>query len=342
MKTAMDVKIRQKGLRQLQYRNLRMRRRRRFVSGAFELREEVLEELPETYRKTFRSLTPGQREQILASIERKVDRKFSAGTLSEASMMSDGIEKGKLKTTVPGTGRAAKREAIAKKYRLSQRASKAGRSGYPEYPEVISSLSEGRTIDRAPEEAVLKDRIQQQQIQKKQLRQIQFQRQQLQPGQRSTYMRQAEGQSPNAISGAFLEEKPGLSEDSVGESADRWDSTAEHAPYMRGRQKEADIYVKSKVQAMAKARAEGQIRAEQIRAEQIREASLQVQRKKAVSGSEAEARTAAKTQAEARAYRRGMGLERKEDAENLMPESVLRQETDAAPAGSSALPCVSQ
>lgn len=123
MKTAMDVKIRQKGMRQLQYRNLRMRRRRRSASGAFELREEVLEELPEAYRKTFRSLSPRQQEQILASIERKVDRRFSGGILPGASIISgDCIEKDRPGAVVSGPGSAAKRETIAKKYRLSERA----------------------------------------------------------------------------------------------------------------------------------------------------------------------------------------------------------------------------
>ena len=90
MKTAMDVRIRQRKGPSFQNTDQQIRQAASLrIRGSFALREEVISELPERYRKTLMSMPPGQQEQILSAIERKIDRKISSVAMSaEAAKLS--------------------------------------------------------------------------------------------------------------------------------------------------------------------------------------------------------------------------------------------------------------
>ena len=119
MKTAMDVRIRQRngpsfqntdeGIRQVA--SLRIR-------GSFALREEVVAELPERYRKALMAMPPKQQEQILSAIEKKVDRKIASGARSGPAANLDLKEQAALRGGTAQNRRDVRKQAIAQKYRL--------------------------------------------------------------------------------------------------------------------------------------------------------------------------------------------------------------------------------
>ena len=86
MKTAMDVQTRQRKGPSFQNTDQQIRQIASLrIRGSFTLREEVIAELPEMYRKALMSMPPGKQEQILSAIEKKIDRKISSGAMSVAA-----------------------------------------------------------------------------------------------------------------------------------------------------------------------------------------------------------------------------------------------------------------
>lgn len=90
MKTAMDVKIRQKKGPSSQNPDLQLRQVSSMrIRGSFALREEVIAELPDRYRKALLSMPRRQRELILSEIERKIDRKIQSGAMAKTAARLD-------------------------------------------------------------------------------------------------------------------------------------------------------------------------------------------------------------------------------------------------------------
>ena len=122
IKTAMDVQIRQRKGPSFQNTDQQIRQAASLrIRGSFALREEVISELPERYRKTLMSMPPGQQEQILSAIERKIDRKISSVAMSaEAAKLSfpnqANSDRGGSSKQIE-----ARRQAVAQKYRIPSR-----------------------------------------------------------------------------------------------------------------------------------------------------------------------------------------------------------------------------
>ena len=90
MKTAMDVRIRQQKGPSFQNPDQQLRQFASMkIRGSFALREEVIAELPEKYRKALLSMPRRQREQILSEIEKKIDRKIQSGTMAKTAARLD-------------------------------------------------------------------------------------------------------------------------------------------------------------------------------------------------------------------------------------------------------------
>ena len=90
MKTAMDVRIRQQKGPSFQNPDQQLRQISSMkIRGSFALREEVIAELPEKYRKVLFSMPQRQREQVLSEIEKKVDRKIQSGAMAKTAVRLD-------------------------------------------------------------------------------------------------------------------------------------------------------------------------------------------------------------------------------------------------------------
>ena len=121
MKTAMDVKIRQKKGPSSQNPDLQLRQVSSMrIRGSFALREEVIAELPDRYRKALLSMPRRQRELILSEIERKIDRKIQSGAMAKtAARLDTKGQTGIQKMTANGSRRVTERkQAAAQRYRL--------------------------------------------------------------------------------------------------------------------------------------------------------------------------------------------------------------------------------
>ena len=147
MKTAMDVRIRQQKGPSFQNPDLQLRQISSMkIRGSFALREEVIAELPEKYRRTLLSMPRRQREQILSEIERKVDRKIQSGAMAKTAARLDAkesteIQRAKASGLRMSSGkRMENRQEAAMRYRLQ---GKAGRRRKGEmYSFAESSLSD--------------------------------------------------------------------------------------------------------------------------------------------------------------------------------------------------------
>ena len=86
MKTAMDVRIRQQRGPTFQNPGMEIRQAGLMrIRGSFALREEVIAELPERYRKALMSMPYRQQEKVLSEIEKKIDRKVQSGALAKTA-----------------------------------------------------------------------------------------------------------------------------------------------------------------------------------------------------------------------------------------------------------------
>jgi len=119
MKTAMDVRIRQQRGPSFQNPDMEIRQAGSLrIRGSFALREEVIAELPERYRKALMSMPYKQQEKILSEIEKKIDRKLQSGALAKTAARLDADEQAKIrKMTSSGQGKERKQDA-AQRYRL--------------------------------------------------------------------------------------------------------------------------------------------------------------------------------------------------------------------------------
>ncbi len=88
---------------------------------SFALREEVIAELPEMYRKVLMSMPPGKQEQILSAIEKKIDRKISSGAMSVAAAKLDMSDQVNFQRGSFPKQTEARKQTIAQKYRIPSR-----------------------------------------------------------------------------------------------------------------------------------------------------------------------------------------------------------------------------
>jgi len=147
MKTAMDVQIRKRKGPSFQNTNQQIRQAASLrIRGSFALREEVIAELPERYRKALMSMSPGQQEQILSAIEKKIDRKISSGAMSAVAAKLDMSEQADIQREGSPKQTEARRRAIAQKYRIPSR-----KVSIKINPEVLSDQDVPFGIKRNPE-----------------------------------------------------------------------------------------------------------------------------------------------------------------------------------------------
>ena len=123
MKTAMDVRIRQQKGPSFQNPDMVIRQAGSIrIRGSFALREEVIAELPEQYRKALMSMPYRQQEKILSEIEKKIDRKIQSGILAKTAARLDAGEQAQIrKIASSGQGNERKQAAVSR-YRLQRRA----------------------------------------------------------------------------------------------------------------------------------------------------------------------------------------------------------------------------
>ncbi len=119
MKTAMDVRIRQQKGLSFQNPDMLIRQAESMrIRGSFALREEVIAELPERYRKALMSMPYRQQEKILSEIEKRIDRKVQSGALAKTAARLDAGEQAEIrKMASPGQSNERKQVAISR-YRL--------------------------------------------------------------------------------------------------------------------------------------------------------------------------------------------------------------------------------
>lgn len=88
------------------------------IRESFALREEVIAELPERYRKALMSMPYRQQEKILSEIEKKIDRKVQSGALAKTAARLDAGEQAEIwKMESSGQSNERKQAAISR-YRL--------------------------------------------------------------------------------------------------------------------------------------------------------------------------------------------------------------------------------
>ena len=122
MKTAMDVQIRKRKGPSFQNTNQQIRQVASLrIRDSFALREEVIAELPEMYRKVLMSMPPGKQEQILSAIEKKIDRKISSGAMSVAAAKLDMSDQVNFQRGSFPKQTEARKQTIAQKYRIPSR-----------------------------------------------------------------------------------------------------------------------------------------------------------------------------------------------------------------------------
>lgn len=118
----MDVRIRQRKGPSFQNTDQQIRQAASLrIRGSFALREEVIAELPEMYRKVLMSMPPGKQEQILSAIEKKIDRKISSGAMSVAAAKLDMSDQVNFQRGSFPKQTEARKQAIAQKYRIPSR-----------------------------------------------------------------------------------------------------------------------------------------------------------------------------------------------------------------------------
>ena len=128
MKTAMDVRIRQQKGPSFQNPDQQLRQIASMkIRGSFALREEVVAELPEKYRRVLLSMPQRQREQVLSEIEKRVDRKIQSGAMAKTAAMLDAKDQNGIRR-MPASGqrissgpRAERKQTSALKYRLQEK-----------------------------------------------------------------------------------------------------------------------------------------------------------------------------------------------------------------------------
>ena len=123
MKTAMDVRIRQQKGPSFQHPNMEIRQAGLMrIRGSFALREEVIAELPERYRKALMSMPYRQQEKILSEIEKKIDRKVQSGSLAKATARLDAGEQVQIRKLASSGQDNERRQAVVSRYRLQGKA----------------------------------------------------------------------------------------------------------------------------------------------------------------------------------------------------------------------------
>ena len=128
MKTAMDVRIRQQKGPSFQNTDQQLRQIASMkIRGSFALREEVIAELPEKYRKVLFSMPQRQREQVLSEIEKKVDRKIQSGAMAKTAVRLDAKDQNGIRRMaasgqrISSGPRAERKQTSALKYRLQEK-----------------------------------------------------------------------------------------------------------------------------------------------------------------------------------------------------------------------------
>ncbi|MDY5331648.1 MAG: C40 family peptidase [Porcincola intestinalis] len=119
MKTAMDVRIRQQKGPSFQNTNQQLRQIASMkIRDSFALREEVIAELPEKYRRVLLSMPQRQREQFLSEIEKKVDRKIQSGAMAKTVARLDVKNQAEIRRVAASGQRMETRHAEVQRYRL--------------------------------------------------------------------------------------------------------------------------------------------------------------------------------------------------------------------------------
>ena len=162
MKTAMDVRIRQQKGLSFQNTDQQLRQIASMkIRGSFALREEVIAELPEKYRRALLSMPRRQREQILSEIEKKVDRKIQSGAMAKTAARLDAKDQNGIRRMAASgqkmapERRAAEKQASAWRYRLQEKTkmTTAGRETL-ENQETNSTALRGDEENDVPIESV--------------------------------------------------------------------------------------------------------------------------------------------------------------------------------------------
>ena len=108
MKTAMDVRIRQTQMRSFQDTDQTIRQTATIrMSGASVLREEVLSELPDQYRKALLSMPPREQEKLLSKVEASVNRKVSSGSIMKTAVRLDDCDRSEIQEAAADGSRDA-------------------------------------------------------------------------------------------------------------------------------------------------------------------------------------------------------------------------------------------
>ena len=119
MKTAMDVRIRQQRGTTFQNPEMEIRQAGLMrIRGSFALREEVIAELPERYRKALMSMPYRQQEKILSEIEKKIDRKVQSGALAKTATRLDAGEQAEIRKMESSGQSNERKQAAISRYRL--------------------------------------------------------------------------------------------------------------------------------------------------------------------------------------------------------------------------------
>ena len=142
MKTAMDVRIRQQKGPSFQNPDMEIRQAGLMrIRGSFALREEVIAELPERYRKALVSMTYRQQEKILSEIEKKIDRKVQSGALAKTAARLDAGEQAQIRKIASSGQSSEKKQAAASRYRLQRKAGNGAQRRLRSFD--LSSLPDG-------------------------------------------------------------------------------------------------------------------------------------------------------------------------------------------------------
>ena len=142
MKTAMDVRIRQQKGPSFQNPDMEIRQAGSIrIRGSFALREEVIEELPERYRKALMSMPYRQQEKILSEIEKKIDRKVQSGALAKTAARLDAGEQAQIRKIASSGQSSEKKQAAASRYRLQRKAGNGAQRRLRSFD--LSSLPDG-------------------------------------------------------------------------------------------------------------------------------------------------------------------------------------------------------
>jgi len=146
MKTAMDVRIRQQKGPSFQNTDQQLRQIASMkIRGSFALREEVIAELPEKYRKVLFSMPQRQREQVLSEIEKKVDRKIQSGAMAKTALRMGAKDQTEIGRMAASKQKMETRQAEVQRYRLQGKTKRTivGRESLEEQKTLSNSLYSG-------------------------------------------------------------------------------------------------------------------------------------------------------------------------------------------------------